>query len=147
MTKYRADALRTRAPESRIKQIVPRRLLRRIAAVWIVCLIVGSLLPGSAKVRLGTTYHSSTHHSRIVGMKHRVIHFLAFGSTALMLMLLAPSRRHEMRAGVGVMLLGCALEVTQFMIYSINFEWWDVRDDCYGIAGAFITFQIAKRIC
>ena len=144
--KYRVEAWLTRTPESRIKQIIPRRLLRRIAAVWIVCLIIGSLLPGSAKVRLGTTYHSSMHHSRMVGMRHRVIHFVAFGSTALMLMLLAPSRRNEIGASVRVMLLGCALEVTQFIIYSINFEWWDVRDDCYGIAGAFVSLQIAKRI-
>jgi len=82
-----------------------------------------------------------------VSTRHRLIHFVAFGSSFLVLSLLAARRREELEAAGKLMSIACIVELSQYFIYSHRqvFEWWDVRDDAIGITVAFVLVQIARR--
>jgi hypothetical protein len=128
--------------------LVPRRLARWFARVWIAAVIVGSLLPGSAKITLRASEGKPTHAGKAVEIKHRFIHFLAFGSSFLVLSVLAKRRKEQLEAAVEVMIIGCIVETIQYFVYSYRhiFEWWDVRDDALGILAAFLLLQVAGRV-
>jgi len=119
-----------------------------LARFWISAVLVGSLLPSSAKVTLHASEGNGTHSKNTVTMKHRFIHFIAFGSSFLVLSLLATGRREQLEAAVEIMTIGCIVEIIQFLVYSHRqvFEWWDVRDDAIGIVVGFLLLQIASRV-
>ena len=135
-------------PISAFGIVVPRRLVRWFARLWISAVIVGSLLPGSAKATLHTRENTRTHFKNAGTTKHRLIRFIAFGSAFLALSLLATGKREQLKAAVEVMAIGCTVEVIQFFVSSHRqvFEWWDVRDDAIGIATALVLVQIASRV-
>jgi hypothetical protein len=128
--------------------IVPRRLARWFALLWISVVIVGSLLPGSAKATLHASERKPTQFGNMGNAKHRLIHFIAFGSSFLVLSLLATGRREQLEAAGEVLAIGCIVELAQYFMYSHRhvFEWWDVRDDAIGIALAFLLVQIADGV-
>jgi len=127
---------------------VPLRVARWFARVWISAVIVGSLMPGSAKVMLRGSESKHIHSRSSTGLRHRLLHFVAFGSSFLVLSLLATGKREELKAAGEVMAIGCIVELAQYFIYAPRhfFEWWDVRDDAIGIAVAFLLLQIASRV-
>jgi hypothetical protein len=133
-------------PISAFGLVVPRRLAQWFARLWISAVIVGSLLPGSARVTLHAS--ASTRPQFRYTLTHRLIHFAAFGSSFLVLSLLATERRLQLEAAVEVMAIGCIVEVIQYFVYSHRqvFEWWDVRDDVIGISLAFLIVQIARQV-
>lgn len=114
------------------RQHIPQRFLRLIAAPWTLCLIVGSLLPDHVKEAIGTHSH------------HRPYHFIAFGATALLFLLVSTSRRQEWISLSGALALGLTLETLQCLLDGY-FEWWDLRDDALGILLAFALFRVADR--
>jgi hypothetical protein len=114
------------------RQHIPQRFLRLIAAPWTLCLIVGSLLPDHIKEVIGTHSH------------HRPYHFIAFGATALLFLLISSTRRQDWIALGGAFALGVTLETLQFLLDGY-FEWWDLRDDALGILLAFALFRMADR--
>jgi hypothetical protein len=121
-----------------------RIALRWLATIWILALIGGSLMPGQAKLVLGTTT------SRPVGdrppnLEHRVVHCVGFGIAELLLLLLTTNRRQEVYRVIGVISLGFGLELTQHFILSGRyFEWWDLRDDAIGIFAALLIVDITR---
>lgn len=135
-------------PVSALGIVAPRRLVRWFARLWISVVIVGSLLPGSAKVFLHASESKPTQFRGTANLTHRLIHFVAFGSSFLVLSLLATGRRKQLEAAGEVMAIGCFIELTQYFAYSHRqlFEWWDVRDDAIGIIVAFLLIQIANRV-
>jgi hypothetical protein len=116
-----------------LRRYIPRRFLRLIAAPWVICLIAGSLMPSNFKDAVGT--HSF----------HRTFHFVSFGSTALLFLLLSNNRRQEYIAACGVFALGVTLEILQHVIFVDIFEWWDVRDDAVGIAIVWVVYRLVER--
>jgi hypothetical protein len=75
--------------------------------------------------------------------KHQIEHVVVFGATAMLLLTLARNRRETLNAVGGVLLLAVAIEISQYLIYSLPaFEWWDVREDAIGAAIALVTWQI-----
>jgi len=108
--------------------------LLRIAPWWIVALLVGSLMPLDAKQAIGT-----------VGGLHRGYHFLSFGSTALLLQLTQPTRRGRMAVCALVIALGASLEILQHVIYGNVLEWWDIRDDAFGVIAAYLGRGVSLR--
>ncbi len=109
-----------------------RAVLKRLAALWIICLIVLSLQPYRPSGTRGRKSH-----------KHQIEHVLAFGATALLLLALARNREEALKAFGGVVLLAVAIEISQYLIYSLHaFEWWDVRDDTIGAAIALLAHRI-----
>jgi hypothetical protein len=95
------------------KRVPSTVLIRRIAQAWLLLLVIGSLQPA----RPGPVH-----------AMHREIHFLAFGGTAFLLLLVTRSRREEMGVVLGGCLLGLSLEYLQHLFYHNVMEWWDVRD-------------------
>lgn len=126
---------------------IPRRSARWFARLWISVVIIGSLLPGSAKVKLRASETRRTQSRNAVKTTHRVVHFFAFGSSFLMLSLLATRRREELEAAAEIFTIGCIVELAQYFVYSHRrgFEWWDVRDDAIGIFMAWLVLQITSR--
>lgn len=125
------------------KRIIPRRILLVLATVLVIGTVVGSFLPGSTKERLGTqpTQQSSAHSD----WGHRAYHFATFGTTALAILLLMYGIRAEVKGGLAIFGLGCAIEVTQYALgFSKVLEWWDVRDDFYAVAAVFLLVQVAN---
>jgi hypothetical protein len=86
---------------------------------------------------------------------HRGIHWLAFGGAAFLLLLLSRNRRQEILSVIATCLLGLSLEYLQHLIYHIEIEWFDVRDDAlaalvalalYGLAGTCkAAFRATRR--
>ena len=114
-------------------------------------MIVGSLLPGSMKIGLHGSEGRRTIHAHArngAAIRHRFIHFVAFGSSSLVLSTLATRRREQLQAGAEVLIIGCVVELAQYFVYSHRhvFEWWDVRDDAIGIAVAFLLVEVASRV-
>jgi hypothetical protein len=110
--------------------------------------IVGSLLPSSAKTHLHASGTKQAHSINKIGVAHRLIHLFAFGSSFFVLAFLANGRREQLQAAAEVMTIGCAVELIQYFVYSHRqvFEWWDIRDDALGIAVAFLLVEIAGRV-
>lgn len=104
------------------------RTVRRAALAWILLLVIGSLQPARpAPVRASAL--------------HREIHWLAFGGTALLLLLVAPSRAFQLQSVIAACALGLSIEYLQHLIYHIDLEWPDVRDDCLAV---FVTFALYR---
>lgn len=120
--------------------ISPRLVLRWTAVIGVLCLIVGCLLPEHAKISLGT------HPGEITSLQHRAFHFAAFGAAALFLLLRATNKRQKWRAGLALFGLGVLLEVIQSRFYGNGLEWWDIRDNGYGILIAFAAVGLWARL-
>lgn len=77
-----------------------------------------------------------------VVVRHRVAHFLTFGSTALLLVLISQSAAEEIWAAFAVAALGFILEYSQFAFIGLTeMEWWDVRDDTLAAIGVLLVAQ------
>ena len=121
---------------------MPRRYLVHIAPFWVLALILGSLLPGHTKHLLGvSTPYSAARHGR-VHWQHRLAHFLSFGSTTGLLLLLTRTRSQDVLVLLGMLLLGLSLEYVQHVLFETEgLEWWDVRDDSYAEVVVYLAGQ------
>jgi hypothetical protein len=108
---------------------MPRTLLARVAPIWVLALVIGSVLPDAAKIAIGTHYW------------HRLYHLLSFGSTAYLLTLIARTTRERLYALLFVIALGAAIEFSQHAIFGNSIEWWDIRDDTLGVLLAAVLSQ------
>jgi hypothetical protein len=108
-----------------------RQRLTIVAEPMLLLLIVGSVLPYGAKAALGEQ----------MPFKHRIYHALTYGSTAWLLTLIARNPRERVAAILGMIALGAALEYMQHCIYLCPYEWWDVRDDSFGVVAAALLDQ------
>jgi hypothetical protein len=128
--------------------VVSRSLAQWFARLWITVVIAGSLLPGSASVHFHASENETAQVRQRANLAHRFIHFVAFGSSFLVLSLLATGRREELEAAFEVMAIGCIIELIQYLVYSHRqvFEWWDVRDDAIGIIAGFLLIQIMGQV-
>jgi len=126
-----------RVPEPRT-----RRLLRRFVPLWLAGVGIGSFLPGSWKLAIGTRPYTQSH---FVDPQHRVLHIVTFGFTALLLMLLFDRARDRAKAAFGALLFGGAIETMQFATgLAAVFEWWDLRDDFFGIAATWAAVELVS---
>jgi hypothetical protein len=135
-------------PISAFGMIIPRRRARWFAGLWISAVVAGSLLPGSAKVSLHVSGSAAVPSRRSADLTHRLIHFFAFGSSFLVLSLLASGKGETIQAAGEAIAIGSIVEITQCVVYSHfhMFEWWDIRDDAIGISAAFLLVLIASRV-
>jgi len=126
---------------------VPQEWARWFVRLWIIVVVAGSLLPGSAKQWIGASKQETAARTRQTGYRHRLIHILTFGSTYLLLGLLTCNKREELQAAGEVLAIGFLIELAQDVLYSNGkfFEWWDVRDDALGIGLAFVTIRLIHR--
>lgn len=130
--------------------LLPRPVVLWFARAWIAAVVVGSLMPQSAKIAVhaaDVTKHDSTD----VSLSHRWIHFLAFGSSFLVLSRLAGGKREELLAAVEIVGIGCAVEVVQcgqfyWQAHRMAFEWWDIRDDAIGVAAALVLLWVSEAV-
>lgn len=97
-------------------------------------LIVGSLW-ADAKFVLRTHRSDSE-------LRHRALHFVVFAATALWFLFLTKAGRRQWFALAGLICLGAGLELIQSFTYGNIFEWWDLRDDLYGVVLGFVLFQL-----
>ena len=123
--------------------MIPVRWFRLLLPVWTLVLIVGSFLPAKHKNVLGTQSLNPVHNAR-PGLQHRAWHIASFGSTALIASLGEPNRRKRyfmwplLAFGLGV-----AIECLQPVLFGSAFEWWDIRDDGFGVALFAILGEVA----
>jgi hypothetical protein len=121
---------------------VSRELLIRIAPWWLAVLIVGSLLPGPEKNYFITPTSPLMVAQAHPALWHRLFHYLTFGSTAAMLMLIGETLLLQVAAAFGVGILGLALEWAQFRIYQLpQMEWWDARDDAFACIAVYLLMR------
>lgn len=76
---------------------------------------------------------------------HRPYHFISFGATALLFLLISNTRRQEWTSVFAVFGLGLILEALQCLLFDGYMEWWDIRDDALGISITFLLFRMADR--
>jgi hypothetical protein len=135
-------------PVSVFGRLIPSRLAQWIVRLWIIAIVVGSLLPGPSKERLGASTHKPVQNAEYVKIKHRVIHAFAFGTSCFLVSLLACNRREEFQAAGETMAVGFLVELAQDMVYAHGrvLEWWDVRDHDIGITVVFLAIQLIHRI-
>ena len=59
----------------------------------------------------------------------------------MLFLLTARKSPHEIVWAVAAFLLGCAIEVMQYLTgFSVVLEWWDVRDDFIATLSVFLVF-------
>jgi hypothetical protein len=116
--------------------MLTRAVLVLTGIAWILCLAFFSLR------RFGP-------HRAPGSMGHRADHVIAFAILALVLLPLARNRAQIWIVVISILCLAAGLELRQRQIFSIPFEWWDVRDDCIGVILALllVRFTPLKRIC
>jgi hypothetical protein len=115
-----------------------RGIARRITPIWVAGVVIGSFLPGAWKKTLGTGPYIL---NEPIAPQHRLAHVVTFGITALGFLLLADRPRDQVHAAGGAFVLGCAIEIFQFMFgFATVFEWWDLRDDAIGIVAVWLIF-------
>jgi hypothetical protein len=122
--------------------VIPRTLLVRIAPWWVLLVIVGSFLPATSKEAIGTmnTPEAATEGRAVA--RHRIAHFVTFGSTALLLVLISETAAEEIWAAFGVAALGFIVECSQFALIGLTeMEWWDVRDDALAAIAVLLLAQ------
>jgi hypothetical protein len=107
---------------------VPRRILVRIAPIWIVGLAAVSLQGWRPRTACASAVHQA-------------FHFLAFGASTLLLLLLARTAGQRLYAALGIVALAIAIEYAQYSIFGSALEWWDMRDDA---AAAFAAWLIGQ---
>lgn len=138
------------ATSSLLAARVSRQMLIRIIPFWVLCVIVGSFLPGPTKVAIGTTTPVRLEAAHEVqGIAHRSIHFAVFGVTAILFLLVARNGGQEILAVFFALGLGTVLEVLQHLSFGSVLEWWDIRDDAIGVLAAFVLvrgFGLAEMI-
>ncbi len=134
----RESALRT----SYTGMVIPRTFLIRLAPWWILLVLIGSFLPGKSKEVIGTINPSKVASKGGVALKHRSAHFLTFGLTALLFVMIAETASEQLWAGLAVAGLGFLVECSQYAFLGLDaLEWWDVRDD---MIAAIATLVIAQ---
>lgn len=133
---------------ARLKQRLPLSLLRRIAPLWIACLIVGSLLPGEAKIAIGSSRLSDQQQQQQEAgietgeWKHRTFHIVGFGATAFLFLAIARTATKEFISMFGLFGLGVAIEFGQVFMYANRLEPEDMRDDGFGIFGVYAIWLV-----
>ncbi len=128
-------------PRGRATQDKLRSAAKKIIPLWVAAVLVGSFLPGYLKVWFGTHPYVPNHP---VEFEHRLVHFVTFGITSLLFMFTAEKRIYEAPLAGAAFLLGCLIELGQYLTrLAVVFEWWDVRDDLFACFGAFLAFQAA----
>jgi hypothetical protein len=136
---------------ARLKERLPLPLLRRIAPVWIACLILGSLLPGEAKIAIGSSRLSEQQDrppsaAELGEWKHRTFHLVGFGATAFLFLVIARSATGELVSMVGIFGLGVAIEFAQVFVYANRLEPEDMRDDGYAIVAVYAVWLVTRAI-
>jgi hypothetical protein len=113
--------------------MIPARWFRFVLPFWVLALVVGSFLPAERKQALGTQSITPRPYAE-PHWPHRVWHIVSFGSTALLACLAETSRpRRRLLWALLVIALGASIETAQWLGNDYSFEWWDVRDDAYGV--------------
>jgi hypothetical protein len=100
----------------------------RLAPIFPLLLVFGSVLPFAAKNALAID----------APVQHRVYHAISYGMSAWVLFLISRNRPQRVAALLGMIGFGAALEGLQHMLFHCAYEWWDVRDDAFGICAAFV---------
>jgi len=104
--------------------------------------IIGSFLPGTSKNAIGTTNPPEIAARGGVALRHRSAHFLTFGFTALLLVLIGETASQQLCAGLGVAAFGFLLECSQYVFIGLDaVEWWDVRDDAIAAIATLVIAQ------
>jgi hypothetical protein len=66
-------------------------------------------------------------------LQHRAVHFLSFGFPGLLLAFISPRVSNRVLFCLAIISFGISIEFAQSVIFTSAFEWWDVRDDLYGM--------------
>lgn len=113
--------------------MIPARWIRVALPFWILALIIGSFLPAEHKQALGTQSLTPRPYGE-PHWPHRVWHVVSFGSTVLLASLAETTRpRRRLLWAFLIILLGTGIETVQWLRNDYSLEWWDVRDDAYGV--------------
>jgi hypothetical protein len=96
-------------------------ICRSIALIWAAALLIGSLQPMRP-----AHFHFS--------MAHHVAHFVAFGALAFLSIVGFDNRcRIALGPATAALLLGFMIEFLQHLQNRMPIEWYDVRDDAFGV--------------
>jgi VanZ family protein len=116
----------------------------KVACFWILALVIGSFLPQQAKVALGTSTASGQAVVARVAWTHGIVHYAAFGSTTLLLIVIArkPWQRHT--AFLATIVLGVGIELLQHFLYGSDIELTDVRDDAFAACAAYLIWRLLQ---
>lgn len=116
-----------------------RKALPAVLSAWIACIIGGSVLPWSAKLRLHTFARS---HSATELDFHRLLHIAMFATTAAIAFL---ATRKWWLSAVLAFGLGVSVEYLESAIYLNRLEWYDIRDDGLGTIIGLVCLAIFYR--
>jgi hypothetical protein len=129
--------------------IVNRHFLWYLSILLIISITLGSL--GCLNVKNGPLL-SSKGHFEVFGLFrltfHRIVHFVAFGSLAILLSLIGRRIQHRLVALAAVIGFGLLIEILEFRLSTNKFEVWDVKDDalaaCVGYALVEVYMFVAS---
>jgi hypothetical protein len=79
-----------------------------------------------------------------VAWTHRLVHYAAFGSTVLILMISARRNWQRHAALLATIALGIGIEKLQQLFYGSDFELNDVRDDMFAAGSVYLIWHIFR---
>ena len=135
---YQLAKFRRLADTITVSYFLNRSFFVKLAPVWVLVLVAGSLLPQEAKVALGTCPRPGQPVTMRIAWTHRLAHYGSFGSTALLLILIARSAGQRRAALASTGALGVGIEVLQHVIYKSAFEPIDARDDVFAACAVYL---------
>ncbi len=120
-----------------------KQQLRTLLFFYIAVLVIGSFAPTPAKQWLGTRpAEGISAISATPSLAHRWWHIAGFGMAALLASATTRIPRALALQSAGLIALGAVIECLQMFISAADLEWWDIRDDGYGIVGLTIFGQL-----
>ena len=128
-----------------------RNPLLVIALAWAVCIVGASLFANDAKDRFGTGVPTMIWDGMsvwpLVPLRHRIMHFFAFGALALLLVIATGKTKSRLLVTAAVVAFGFGIEYAQYRIFAGVFEWWDLRDDTLGAIAGFVigSWRLLRR--
>lgn len=125
--------------------MLKRAFIVNAVPLWIAALVVGSLLPQQAKVALGISTPEGQAVTRRMVWTHRLVHYAAFGSTALLLIAIARKGREREAALLAVIALAVGIEALQHFIYRNDFETDDARIDVFAACAAYLIWHVLPQ--
>jgi len=124
-----------------------RSLLIKILIVLAILLTVVSISPlNRTKMGFASANRGSV---TAANQRHRIAHWLAFGSLAFLLSLLGRNIPQRLLTTASVAALGVLIELVQHALYHNPVETWDIRDDAYASLAGLLLALLAisvKRI-
>jgi len=128
-------------------ELVPKQIYRVVLAIIVTLLLAISLeSPQLKHPALDLlVFYGAIGPKRIVAA-HRMGHVVAFAIAATVALLVSDSRPRKFQSLMSLLAIAILTETMQHWIYRNPLEWWDIRDDFFGVLVGLFCLTTYQRV-